>query len=654
MRRLYAAGSWIVALSIALGAATVAEAQPRQHEFVRRAGPKLKLQGSEFRFGGANSYYVSYKSPTMANRVLEEAAAQGFRVVRTTGSIDIGNQDGSNSTAGKEGDVYFQYWDGTAPAQNHGQDGLQRLDYAVYRAAQLGLKLVLPLVNNWHSSGGMDQYVRWRGGQYHDEFYTDPVIRGWYKAWVRSLLERTNVYTGVRYKDDPTIMMWELGNEPRCGGSGTYPRSEQCTTATITAWAGEMSSFIKSIDKQHLVSVGDEGFYCTPGASDWTEHCGEGVDTLALTALPHVDVMSIHLYPDHWGKDVAWGTNWIQRHVADAHALGKPALLGEFGLLDQSTRNPSYRLWTDALFAAGGAGTLFWMLADEQDNGTPYPDYDGFTVYCPSPVCTMLSNFSASMRANSPASVAPVADHDSAVVPYDSAALVLATHNDVAYQAPLVAASLDLDPATPARDIEFSSAEGTFVSQLDGSVLFTPLDGFVGTARALYVVRDGFGRPSNVASIDVSVQPDPTAPLVLHSFETSTEGFAAANWNPGAGSTAQSSQFATHGASSLQVVASTGHWFGVVYASPLDLGDKTKLSWDMTALASSSLNVALQIGGSWTWCQGAWGWAEANTSSTQSVDLTTLDCGVADLTRINALYFFMGSGTFHIDNVRAE
>jgi mannan endo-1,4-beta-mannosidase len=378
------------------------------------------------------------------------------------------------------------------------------------------------------------------------------------------------------------------------------------------------------------------------------------VDTLALTALPHVDVMSIHLYPDHWGKDVAWGTEWIKRHVADARALGKPALLGEFGLLDQSTRNPSYRLWTDALFAAGGSGTLFWMLADEQDDGTPYPDYDGFTVYCPSPVCSMLSNFSASMRANWPASLAPVADHDSAVVAYNSAALVLATRNDVAYQAPLAPASLDLNPATPAREVEFSSGEGTFVSQLDGSVLFTPADGFVGTARALYVVRDGFGRPSNVASISVTVQPDPTAALRLHSFETSTEGFAAANWNPAAGSTAQSSEFATHGASSLQVVASTGHWFGLVYASPLDLGDKTSLSWDMTALTSSSINVALQVGDSWTWCQGAWGWAEGNTSSTQSVDLATLDCGATDFSRINALYFFMGSGTFHIDNVRAE
>ena len=50
---------------------------------------------------------------------------------------------------------------------------------------------------------------------YHDDFYTDPTIIGWYKEWIAHVLERTNTLTGVRYKDDPTIAMWELGNEPR-------------------------------------------------------------------------------------------------------------------------------------------------------------------------------------------------------------------------------------------------------------------------------------------------------------------------------------------------------------------------------------------------------------------------------------------------------
>ena len=186
------------------------------YEFVKQAGPELRLHGKIFRFAGTNNYYLMYKSQFMVDDVLETAAASGFRVLRAWASLEIGNQDGSNSTDGKTDGVYFQYWDGTAPAYNDGADGLERLDYVVYKAGQLGIRLVFPLVNNWSAFGGMDQYVRWANGQYHDQFYTDPTIRTWFKNWIQHLLNRTNTYTGLKYKDDPTIMTWELGNEPRC------------------------------------------------------------------------------------------------------------------------------------------------------------------------------------------------------------------------------------------------------------------------------------------------------------------------------------------------------------------------------------------------------------------------------------------------------
>ncbi len=84
------------------------------------------------------------------------------------------------------------------------------------------MKVIVVLTNNWKEFGGMDQYVRWRGGGHHDDFYTDATIRGWYRAWVAHLLNRRNVYTGRLYKDEPAIFAWELANELRCQGSGDY------------------------------------------------------------------------------------------------------------------------------------------------------------------------------------------------------------------------------------------------------------------------------------------------------------------------------------------------------------------------------------------------------------------------------------------------
>ena len=44
---------------------------------------------------------------------------------------------------------------------------------------------------------------------------------------------------------------WDLINEPRCYGCGT----------ALQQWAAEMAAYVKGLDPNHLVTVGEEGFY---------------------------------------------------------------------------------------------------------------------------------------------------------------------------------------------------------------------------------------------------------------------------------------------------------------------------------------------------------------------------------------------------------
>ena len=329
-----------------------------QDGFIQTSGTRFTLNGGPFYFAGANNYYLSYKSEFMVNAVLDAALAMGLKALRTWAFLDRGSLDGTvpdtDPPGAKEG-VYFQYWDPMAgtPAYHDAADGLQRLDFVIHAAGLRGLKLILPLVNNWREFGGMDQYAAWFGLRSHDEFYIDSGARDAYRNWALHLLNRRNGFSGVLYKDEPAILAWELANEPRCEDS-----------EALFGWVEQMSAFLKENDASHLIGVGDEG--------------QSGNDFLQI---PGIDFGTVHLYPEILGKDLDWGARQIEKQIRAGQQAGKPVIVEEYGWKDRGTREEAYRAWLETIERAGGAADLFWMLSGPQDDGTPYPDYDHYTIY---------------------------------------------------------------------------------------------------------------------------------------------------------------------------------------------------------------------------------------------------------------------------------
>lgn len=608
--------------------------------FVRRAGTRLTLDGRPFRFAGANNYYLDYAAASMTDEVLATAQARGLDVVRTWAFLDV-------PSAADHGDkgVYFQYWDAATgkPAFNDGADGLEQLDRVIADASEHHLKLILPLTNNWSDFGGMDQYTAWAGNTHHSDFFTDQRERTWFRSWIAHLLNRRNSITGATYKDDPTIMAWELANEPRCSGSGAFATDPTCTVTTLNRWVGEMSSYVKSIDPHHLVGTGDEGFTDDePAGTDWTRNGSTGVDSTLFARNPAIDYVSYHLYPESWGQSADWGNTYIERHAVAARRVGKPAILGEFGLKDRAQRNPVYRSWADSVTRSGTAGALAWMLAGNQADGvTPYPDYDGFTFYDSSPVTRILANFASTM-ATGERSFAPVADDDVVATAFETAVGIAATGNDVAYGARLRAASLDLDPATAGQQHALVVPAGRFSAGPDGTVTFEPAAGFAGAAKATYVVLDARGRVSNTATITVKVAPSPTAPETLFDFADGTQGWAPMHGE--AGGTVTSADQALD-------ITSLGDWFGAALASPGNFSHRTTLSFRGVSTTGYSPILALQVGADWTWCQATpVSWISA--PGTVTFDLTTLDDAcTAKLDHVDSVQIYLNGGTHVIDDV---
>lgn len=397
LRTVAAAAGLALALVAAPAAGLVAPlASPAaaQQGFVSASGGQFVLDGQAFRYGGTNNYYLHYKSNLMVDDVFNDAAAMNLDVIRTWTFLECGGDRPNSSGGCSQGeDLWMQRWSDSAngPVYNTGANGLQKLDSMLAKANEAGIKLIMVLTNNWPDFGGMDQYVTWHGLQYHDQFYTDANIRQNYKDWVTTLVNRVNSITGVPYRDDPAIFSWELANEPRCINA-SLPDSGTCTQQTLIDWADEMSSYIKSIDPNHMVSVGDEGFLDWGRGDDWPYNGTDGVDHESLTALPNVDFGTFHLYPDHWGRDVEWGTTWINDHMTAAADYDKPVILEEFGYQNQGARDSTYGTWTEAVRTGGGDGWNFWLLTGIEDNGQLYPDYDGFRVVYPSATATVLAD----------------------------------------------------------------------------------------------------------------------------------------------------------------------------------------------------------------------------------------------------------------------
>lgn len=358
----------------------IAPSQAALEGFITANGNQFELNGNVFRFGGTNNYYLHYKSTMMIDDVLNDAVSMNLKVIRCWAFMDGSGQEG----------IAMQPSLGVYDDQS-----FRQLDYALYRAQALGLRLILVLVNNWDDFGGMNQYVKWTGAGSHDAFYTNAQCKQAYRNYVNYVVNRTNSYTGIKYKDSPEIFAWELANEPRC--------QSDTTGNTLVNWANEMSTYIKSLDPNHLVSVGDEGFFNRSGTSDWFYSGGEGVDWDRLIALPNIDFGTVHLYPDHWGTNAEWGSQWIKDHAGQ----DKPVILEEFGI--RSNRDPVYKTWCDTVLESGYAGSCFWILTGIQDDGNLYPDYDGFRVVYPSSAATILANHAAAMAAanNEPSPTPP-------------------------------------------------------------------------------------------------------------------------------------------------------------------------------------------------------------------------------------------------------
>ncbi|KZO91447.1 glycoside hydrolase family 5 protein [Calocera viscosa TUFC12733] len=287
----------------------------KRNAFVSRSGTGLELLGEEFRIVGANVYWLCVRCAAL----WREAADEGTEGWTRTSSLTLptpprraciplssalSRKPSADPTqvieimgivSAMRGTVIRGHTLGISfgnplsimPSPNtYNEQAYEPIDFAILMARIYGIKLLIPLVDNYNwYHGGKYQFIGWAGipwsgtgaaitppdvGAY---FYNTSSIVDSFKAYITHHLNHVNQYTGIAYKDDPTILGWETGNELSAVLYTDGPAPP--------AWTSDIARLIKSLAQNHLVVDGTYGFYPESGKLQVEE----------------VDIFLDHFYP---------------------------------------------------------------------------------------------------------------------------------------------------------------------------------------------------------------------------------------------------------------------------------------------------------------------------------------------------------------------
>jgi mannan endo-1,4-beta-mannosidase len=371
-----------------------ADGRSHRDDFVTVRGTAFRLDGRSYHFVGANYWQamnLASRGPggdrQQLLRELDDMKAHGITNLRIMAA-----SEGPDTEPLRMVPALLE-----APGV-YNADLLDGLDFALKALGDRDMKAVMTMGNMWHWSGGFGQYLVWAGvgslpyppprpggdwdgyQRFVAQFYGNARAVSYYLDHVAKIVTRVNPYTKTAYRDDPTIMAWELANEPRALSN----------VDAYLGWIATSAQLIKSLDHNHLVTIGSEG--------DTSEPSYSGTEYLRDHSLSAIDYGTAHVWAQNWGwydpqqavttyaPAVGLAKAYIDSHVSRTLTLDKPIVFEEFGfardLNDYSpaspvtVRDPYYAEIFGHLYAFAKnnavAGTNFWGYAGESRPVPPF------------------------------------------------------------------------------------------------------------------------------------------------------------------------------------------------------------------------------------------------------------------------------------------
>ncbi len=306
----------------------------------------VQVKGTQFVLGGKPYYYLGANFWYGMNLGSNEKGRE--RLIR---ELDRLHQLGVNNlrvlalSEGPDTEPYRIVPSVQPSAGKFNETLLQGLDFLLSEMSKRKMLAVVCLGDFWHWSGGFGQYLIWAGEKgtipypppnpggswdtyqkYVARFYSNRKAVKLYHNAITKIITRRNTVTNINYREDPTIMSWQLGNEPR----GLNNEKD------FNLWIDNTAQLIKNLDPHHLVNVGSEGY--TP----YKDYAGNNF--LLNHDGPNIDYTTAHIWVQNWDwydpkkhSETFQEANkkmydYLVEHEKAAGQLKKPLVIEEFGI----------------------------------------------------------------------------------------------------------------------------------------------------------------------------------------------------------------------------------------------------------------------------------------------------------------------------------
>ena len=327
----------IVTLLIGMAAINILYATTPKQTFINVKDGKFIRNGKEYNYIGTNFWYGAILGSTGegGNRTRLLTELDSLKEIGIDNLRILVGSDGKNGIPTKV-EPTLQIAPGV-----YNDTIFDGLDYLLAEMSKREMVAVLYINNSWEWSGGYGQYLEWAGKgkapipaiegytkymNFVSQYADCPKAHQLFYNHLKNVIKRTNRYNKRKYTDDPTIMSWQIGNEPRAFSNEAKE--------PFARWIAQASALIKSIDKNHMVSTGNEG----------KAGCEEDINLFEkINADKNVDYITIHLWPYNWGwvkADSLYAMlpeakkktkEYIDLHLEVAAKYNKPMVLEEFG-----------------------------------------------------------------------------------------------------------------------------------------------------------------------------------------------------------------------------------------------------------------------------------------------------------------------------------